>query len=47
MFWQTNIEGRSAADVAAEMGVTTDAVYQAKSRVARRLRAVFAKIVAF
>ena len=47
MFWQTNVEGRPAGDVASEMGVTTDAVYQAKSRVARRLRAVYEKILEF
>jgi RNA polymerase sigma-70 factor (ECF subfamily) len=37
-FWQTAVDGRPAADVAADLGLTVDAVYQAKSRVLRRLR---------
>jgi RNA polymerase sigma-70 factor (ECF subfamily) len=36
--WESAIEGRSAADVAAELGLTENAVYIAKSRVVRRLR---------
>ncbi len=38
MFHSHVVEGRSPADVAAEMGVTAAAVRQAKSRVLRRLR---------
>ena len=38
-FWRVAAEGRPSAEVAAELGMTIDAVYQAKSRVLRRLRA--------
>ena len=37
-FHMTAVEGRLAADVAAELGLTVAAVYQAKSRIFRRLR---------
>lgn len=37
-FWRTAVEGWPAADVGAELHLTVDAVYQAKSRVLRRLR---------
>jgi RNA polymerase sigma-70 factor (ECF subfamily) len=37
-FWRTAVDDRPAAEVAAELGMTVDAVYQAKSRVLRRLR---------
>jgi RNA polymerase sigma-70 factor (ECF subfamily) len=37
-FWRTAVEGRTATDVAGELGVTPDAVRMAKSRVLRRLR---------
>jgi RNA polymerase sigma-70 factor (ECF subfamily) len=36
--WETVVCGRSAADVAQELGVTVNAVYLAKSRVLSRLR---------
>lgn len=36
--WETVVEGRSAANVAREMGMTENAVYIAKCRVLRRLR---------
>jgi RNA polymerase sigma-70 factor, ECF subfamily len=36
--WQTTVEDRPAADVAAELGITTNAVYVARSRVLRHLR---------
>src|SRR5262245_2192613 len=36
--WQYVVEGRPAADVAAELGITVNAVHLAKSRVLRRLR---------
>lgn len=36
--WELVARGRPAADVAAELGVTVNAVYLAKSRVLRRLR---------
>jgi RNA polymerase sigma-70 factor (ECF subfamily) len=35
---ETSVHGRRAADVAADLGMTTGAVYIAKSRVLRRLR---------
>ena len=37
-FWNTTALGRTATDVAAELGLTTAAVRQAKSRMLRRLR---------
>jgi RNA polymerase sigma factor (sigma-70 family) len=37
-FWRTSVDGVSAAEAAAEVGLSVDAVYQAKSRVLRRLR---------
>lgn len=37
-FWATAVEGRPAAAVAAELGMTAGAVYVAKSRVLARLR---------
>ena len=37
-FWQTAVEGRVAADVAADLGMTPGAVRVAKSRVLHRLR---------
>jgi RNA polymerase sigma-70 factor (ECF subfamily) len=36
--WEAVVSGRAAADVAAELGVSVDVVYGAKSRVLRRLR---------
>ncbi|MGW8257797.1 MAG: RNA polymerase sigma factor [Thermoguttaceae bacterium] len=36
--WKTAVEGRSAADVAADMDMSLHAVYKAKSRVLLRLR---------
>lgn len=38
MFWRTAVEGHAPKDIAAELGVTPDAVRMAKSRVLRRLR---------
>jgi RNA polymerase sigma-70 factor (ECF subfamily) len=37
-FWQTAIDGASAAEVAVALGMTPNAVYLAKARVRRRLR---------
>lgn len=37
-FWQTAIESRSAGEVSQTVGISTASVYQAKSRVLRRLR---------
>jgi RNA polymerase sigma-70 factor (ECF subfamily) len=36
--WEFVVQGRPAADVAAELGITPNAVYLAKGRVLRRLR---------
>jgi RNA polymerase sigma-70 factor (ECF subfamily) len=36
-FWQTAVEGRRAAEVAAELGMSVGAVYVARSRVLARL----------
>jgi RNA polymerase sigma-70 factor (ECF subfamily) len=36
--WETVVGGRSAAEVAKDLGLTVNAVYLAKSRVLRRLR---------
>jgi RNA polymerase sigma-70 factor (ECF subfamily) len=40
-FWGLVVEGKSAAAVAAEVGLTPVAVYSAKARVLRRLRQEF------
>lgn len=37
-FWRTAVDGRKAAEVADELGMTLRAVYQAKYRVLRRIR---------
>lgn len=44
-FWQTVVLGRPTAEVAQELGVSTVAVYQAKSRVLHRLRTELAGLV--
>jgi RNA polymerase sigma-70 factor (ECF subfamily) len=44
MFWQTVVEGRPADVVAASLGVSRAAVYQAKSRVLRQVRRVLAEL---
>lgn len=41
-FWRTAVDDRPAADVAAELQMSPTAVYQAKSRVLTRLRALLA-----
>ena len=46
-FWRTFVDGRAAADVAAELGATANAVYLARSRVLRRLREEFAALIDF
>ncbi len=38
MFWRAIVEGHATRDIAADLGVTPDAVRMAKSRVLRRLR---------
>ena len=37
-FWRVAMGSQSVADIAKELGITTNAVYIAKSRVLRRLR---------
>jgi RNA polymerase sigma-70 factor (ECF subfamily) len=44
-FWQVEVEGRRPADVAAELGMTANAVYLAKARVRKRLREEFADLL--
>jgi RNA polymerase sigma-70 factor (ECF subfamily) len=44
-FWRVAIRDQSPADVAAELGMTVNAVYLAKSRVLRRLREEFADLI--
>jgi RNA polymerase sigma-70 factor, ECF subfamily len=44
-FWRVCVGGRSAAEVAKELGMTTNAVYLAKSRVLQRFREEFADLM--
>jgi RNA polymerase sigma-70 factor (ECF subfamily) len=44
VFWQTAVEGRPPRVVAETMGLTTAAVYLAKSRVMARLRALIREV---
>jgi len=44
-FWRTAVDGHPAADVARDLGLTPDAVYQAKARVLRRVREEFAELL--
>jgi RNA polymerase sigma-70 factor (ECF subfamily) len=44
-FWQTVVEGRAPADIAAEMGVSPTAVRMAKSRVLHRLKEEFGDLI--
>lgn len=37
-FWRATVENHAARDIAADLGMTVDAVYQAKARVLQRLR---------
>ncbi|MBI2926982.1 MAG: sigma-70 family RNA polymerase sigma factor [Verrucomicrobia bacterium] len=43
-FWQTAVEGKAGASVAASLGLSVGAVYVAKSRVLARLRGVTKEI---
>ena len=45
-FWRVAIEDRSPAEVAAELGITANAVRQAKSRVLRRLKEEMGELIA-
>jgi len=44
-FWETAVEGRPAVEAAAELGMTPNAVYLARGRVFRRLRAELAGLL--
>jgi RNA polymerase sigma-70 factor (ECF subfamily) len=44
-FWRIAVEGQDTADVAAELGISANAVRQAKSRVLRRLRAELGDLI--
>ena len=44
-FWGVIVDGRAAADVAADLGISRNAVYIAKSRVLSRLRVEFADVL--
>lgn len=37
-FWRLTVENQPAREIAADLGMTPDAVYQAKARVLRRLK---------
>jgi RNA polymerase sigma factor (sigma-70 family) len=43
-FWQTAVDGKSAKDVAQRLGMTTAAVYLARSRVMARLRSLVQEV---
>lgn len=38
-FWQTQIEGRSVADVSADLGVSAGSIYMSRSRIFAKIRA--------
>jgi RNA polymerase sigma-70 factor (ECF subfamily) len=44
-FWMVAVEGRLPAEVARELGISTNAVYLAKGRVLARLREEFAGLI--
>ena len=44
-FWKVTIEEAAAVDVAASLGITTNAVYLAKSRVLKRLADQFSQLI--
>lgn len=43
-FWKVIVEGKTPKDAAADLGMTVNAVYLAKSRVLHRLREEFAAL---
>ena len=45
-FWRVAVEDRSPSEVAEELGITANAVRQAKSRVLRRLREEMGELIA-
>jgi RNA polymerase sigma-70 factor (ECF subfamily) len=44
-FWRAAVEGHAAADIAADLGLTVNAVYLAKGRLLRRLREEFGELI--
>ena len=40
-FWRTAVDGHAPTDVAADLGLSVNAVYVAKARLLRRLRAEY------
>ncbi|WP_161604606.1 RNA polymerase sigma factor [Roseiconus nitratireducens] len=44
-FWQTAVQGRNASDVAADLGISANAVRVAKSRVRSRLREELTELI--
>jgi RNA polymerase sigma-70 factor (ECF subfamily) len=46
-FWRVAVDGRRAADVAAELNISVGSVYVAKSRILRRLRVALAGLEEF
>jgi len=44
-FWRVTVDGRSAAEVAAELGTSRNAVYLARSRILGRLREEFQGLI--
>ena len=45
-FWRVTVENRSTAEVAAELGISANAVRLAKSHVLRRLREEMGELIA-
>lgn len=43
-FWRTTVDGQAASEVARSVGISIASVYQAKSRVLRRLRSRLAEV---
>lgn len=44
-FWETEIAGRSIADVAKELGVTSGSVYMSRSRIFARIRVIIEEVL--
>lgn len=44
-FWATEVEGRTVADVARELGVTPGSIYMSRSRILARIRAKISDVL--
>ena len=44
-FWRMTVEGHSASEIAADLGMKTNAVRQAKFRIMQRLRTEFGELI--